>query len=107
MISEPRRGGHSVRDAAADPRRRSLAGGLLAFPLELDDYVVSTFNAGIGNTTLPLYIYSAIKFGVSPEINAISTIIVALTAVAIFLAWRFGRLRGAEPRSQLADEAAA
>jgi len=74
----------------------------------IDDYVVSTFNAGIGNTTLPLYIYSAIKFGVSPAINAISTIIVALTAVAIFLAWRFGRLSGAEPQSAgSADQAAA
>jgi ABC-type spermidine/putrescine transport system permease subunit II len=55
---------------------------------------VSTFNAGIGDTTLPLYIYSAIKFGVSPEINAISTIIVAVTAIAILVAWRVGPLRG-------------
>jgi spermidine/putrescine transport system permease protein len=68
-----------------------VAGALLAFSLSFDDYVVSTFNAGIGDTTLPLYIYSAIKFGVSPEINAISTIIVAVTAVAIFAAWRVGR----------------
>jgi ABC-type spermidine/putrescine transport system permease subunit II len=65
-----------------------MAGALLAFSLSFDDYVVSTFNAGIGDTTLPLYIYSAIKFGVSPEINAISTIIVAITAIAILGAWR-------------------
>jgi spermidine/putrescine transport system permease protein len=71
-----------------------VAGALLAFSLSFDDYVVSTFNAGIGDTTLPLYIYSAIKFGVSPEINAISTIIVAITAVAILVAWRVGPLRG-------------
>jgi spermidine/putrescine transport system permease protein len=71
-----------------------LAGALLAFALSFDDYVVTVFNAGIGTTTLPLYIYSAIKFGVSPEINAISTIIVAITAIALFLAWRFGRLGG-------------
>ena len=71
-----------------------------------DDYVVTTFNAGVGSSTLPLYIYSKIKFGVTPEINAISTIIVAVTAVAILLAWRLGRLGGAEPRA-LADEAAA
>jgi spermidine/putrescine transport system permease protein len=75
-----------------------LAGGLLALSLSIDDYVVSTFNAGVGNTTLPLYIYSAIKFGVSPAINAISTIIVAITAVAILLAWRFGKLGGVEPQ---------
>ena len=58
----------------------------MALSLSIDDYVVSAFNAGIGNTTLPLYIYSAIKFGVSPEINAISTIVVAVTAVAILVA---------------------
>ena len=50
---------------------------MLAFALSFDDLVVTTFNAGVGSTTLPLYIYSAIKFGVTPEINAISTIIVA------------------------------
>ena len=71
-----------------------VAGALLALSLSIDDYVVSTFNAGIGNTTLPLYIYSAIKFGVSPEINAISTIVVAFTALAILFAWRVGTFRG-------------
>ncbi|HEY4634608.1 MAG TPA: ABC transporter permease, partial [Candidatus Limnocylindrales bacterium] len=70
-----------------------VAGALLALSLSIDDYVVTAFNAGIGNTTLPLYIYSAIKFGVSPEINAISTIIVAITAVAILAAWRVGSRR--------------
>jgi spermidine/putrescine transport system permease protein len=74
-----------------------VAGALLALSLSIDDYVVSAFNAGIGTTTLPLYIYSAIKFGVSPEINAISTIVVALTATAILIAWRVGAFR-AEPQ---------
>ena len=73
-----------------------VAGALLALSLSIDDYVVSAFNAGIGSTTLPLYIYSAIKFGVSPEINAISTIVVALTAIAILVAWRIGAFRGEE-----------
>ena len=45
---------------------------------------------------LPLYIYSKIRFGVTPEINAISTIIVAVTAVAVLIAWRTGSLRGRE-----------
>jgi spermidine/putrescine transport system permease protein len=71
-----------------------VAGGLLAFSLSIDDYVVSAFNAGIGSTTLPLYIYSAIKFGVSPEINAISTIVVAITALSIIVAWRLGTFTG-------------
>jgi len=67
-----------------------LAGALLAFSLSFDDYVVTTFNAGVGSSTLPLYIYGKIKFGITPEINAISTIVVALTAIAILVAWRVG-----------------
>ena len=53
---------------------------------------MTTFNAGVGSSTLPLYIYGKIKFGVTPEINAISTIIVAVTAVAILIAWRARRV---------------
>ena len=67
--------------------------------------LVTAFNAGIGSTTLPLYIYSAIKFGVSPEINAISTIVVALTALALLVAWRLGAFRTEEPR--IVDDAEA
>ena len=83
-----------------------LAGGLLAFSLSFDDYVVTTFNAGVGSSTLPLYIYGKIKFGVTPEINAISTIIVAVTAIAILIAWRAGAF-DTGPRQPVADEAAA
>ncbi len=75
-----------------------LAGALLAFSLSFDDYVVSTFNSGVGSSTLPLYIYGKIKFGVTPEINAISTIVVALTAVAILVAWRAGAFSPATER---------
>ena len=84
------------------------AGAMLAFALSFDDYVITTFNAGVGSSTLPLYIYGKIKFGVTPEINAISTIIVAVTAVAILLAWRFGRLGGVDRRALAAvpEEAA-
>ncbi|MBI3747235.1 MAG: putrescine ABC transporter permease PotI, partial [Chloroflexi bacterium] len=71
----------------------------LAFALSFDDLVITTFNAGVGSSTLPLYIYSKIRFGVTPEINAISAIIVAVTAIAVFLAWRFGTL-GGERRTQ-------
>lgn len=72
-----------------------LAGALLAFSLSFDDYVVTTFNSGVGTSTLPLYIYGKVKFGVTPEINAISTIIVALVAVAILIAWRLGAFQDA------------
>lgn len=70
-----------------------LSGALLAFALSFDDYVVSTFNAGVGSSTLPLYIYGKVKFGVTPEINAISTVIVAVTAVVVLAAWRIGQRR--------------
>ncbi len=69
------------------------AGALLAFALSFDDYVVTTFNAGVGSSTLPLFIYGKIRFGITPEINAISTIIVAVTAVVILVAWRVGSFR--------------
>jgi spermidine/putrescine transport system permease protein len=76
------------------------AGALIAFALSFDDLIITSFNAGVGSSTLPLYIYSRIRFGVTPEINAISTIIVAGTAILILVALRFGargRARGREP----------
>jgi ABC-type spermidine/putrescine transport system permease subunit II len=69
------------------------AGAMLAFALSFDDLIVTAFNAGPGSSTLPLYLYSRIKFGVTPEINAISTLIVGVTGVAILIAWRFGQTR--------------
>jgi len=71
-----------------------FAGAMLAFALSFDDVVVTSFNAGPGATTLPVAIYSSIKFGVSPQINAISTIIVATVAVALLIGWRLGAFRG-------------
>lgn len=56
-----------------------LAGGMLAFTLSFDDFVITFFNAGVGATTLPLKIYSMLKFGVTPEINAISTLMLVIT----------------------------
>ena len=79
-----------------------VSGALLAFALSFDDYVVSTFNAGVGSSTLPLYIYGKVKFGVTPEINAISTIIVAVTAVVILAAWRVSARRDAQTKAALA-----
>jgi len=56
-----------------------IAGALLAFTLSLDDFVVTRFTAGPGSTTLPLFVYGMIKFGVNPSINAISTLIVCVS----------------------------
>jgi spermidine/putrescine transport system permease protein len=71
------------------------AGAMLAFALSFDDLVVTSFNAGVGSTTLPINIYSAIRFGVTPQINAISTIIVAVVSVILLIAWRLGAFRNA------------
>jgi spermidine/putrescine transport system permease protein len=78
------------------------AGAMLAFALSFDDLVVTSFNYGVGSATLPIYIYSSIKFGVTPQINAISTIIVAVVSIALFIAWRLGAFR--QERASLAVE---
>jgi putrescine transport system permease protein len=72
------------------------AGWLLAFTLSLDDLVIANFTAGPGNTTLPMRIYSQVRLGVTPEVNAISTVfIVAITAVvltaSLAMKWQQGR----------------
>jgi len=53
-----------------------IAGAMLAFTLSLDDFVVSFFTTGPGATTLPILIYSSVKRGITPDINALSTLIV-------------------------------
>ncbi|ALK10559.1 ABC transporter permease [Blastochloris viridis] len=60
-----------------------IAGWLLAFTLSLDDLVIASFTSGPGATTLPIQIYSAVRLGVSPEINAASTILIAVITVAV------------------------
>ena len=67
----------------------ALAGGwLLAFTLSVDDVVVSQFVTGPGTTTLPIEVFSSVRLGVSPEINALGSIIVAVVAVVILAAAR-------------------
>ncbi len=65
-----------------------VAGWLMSFTLSIDDFVVTFFVAGVGVTTLPLQIYSMIKVAVSPEVNAVSTLLMALTLTLIALASR-------------------
>lgn len=65
-----------------------VAGALLVFTLSIDDYVISSFVAGVGATTLPIQIYSMLKVGVTPEVNAVSTLLLLLTVVLIAVAQR-------------------
>jgi spermidine/putrescine transport system permease protein len=66
-----------------------VSGALLAFTLSLDDFVITFFVAGPGSTTLPVQVYSMIKFGVTPEVNAISTLMffgsTLLVVISLFL----------------------
>lgn len=60
-----------------------IAGALLAFTLSLDDFVISFFTSGVGSTTLPIFVYGLLKLTVTPEINAISTLILIASTVLI------------------------
>ena len=62
-----------------------VAGALLAFTLSLDDFVITFFVAGPGSTTLPIRVYSMIKFGVTPEVNAISTLLLVGSTLLVVI----------------------
>lgn len=62
-----------------------IAGGLLAFTLSLDDFVITFFVVGPGATTLPVYVYSMMKFGSPPLINALSTLLLCFTAIVTII----------------------
>jgi putrescine transport system permease protein len=70
-----------------------VAGFLLAFTLSLDDLVIASFTAGPGSTTLPMRVYSQVRLGVSPEINAISTLMLAAVAIVLLCVAALTRAR--------------
>lgn len=72
-----------------------VAGALMAFTLSIDDFVITFFTAGVGSSTLPLQIYTMVKISVTPEVNAVSTLLMLLTLALILTASRLspGALR--------------
>ncbi|WP_230460333.1 ABC transporter permease subunit [Sansalvadorimonas verongulae] len=60
---------------------------LLSFTLSLDDLVISSFVAGPGSTTLPMVVFSSVRLGVSPKVNALATLIILCVSLAAFIAW--------------------
>ncbi len=78
-----------------------LAGGLLAFTFSFDDFITSFFVSGAGTTTLPLRIFSSLRFGVSPVVNATAVMILVLTLAAIVIAYLVLR-RTAQTRREAA-----
>ena len=62
---------------------------LLSFTLSLDDLVIASFVSGPGSTTLPMVVFSSVRLGVSPKVNALATLIILCVSLAAFLAWWF------------------
>ncbi|MEL1086459.1 MULTISPECIES: ABC transporter permease subunit [Pseudomonas] len=67
------------------------AGGMMSFALSLDDLVLASFVSGPGSTTLPMEVFSAVRLGVKPEINAVASLILLAVSLVTFLVWYFGR----------------
>ncbi len=68
-----------------------ISGWLLSFTLSLDDLVIASFVSGPGASTLPMVIFSKVRLGVTPEINALATLIVVVVAIGISISWYFMR----------------
>lgn len=70
-----------------------LAGGLLAFTLSVDEFIIAFFNSGSGqaSTTLPMQIYAMIRFGVTPEINALATLVMLVSITALLASQRLNK----------------
>lgn len=64
-----------------------LSGWLLAFTLSLDDLVIASFTSGPDSTTLPMKIFSSVRMGINPEINALATLMIGFVTLAALLAW--------------------
>jgi putrescine transport system permease protein len=81
-----------------------VAGWMLAFTLSLDDLVIASFTSGPGATTLPMKIYSQVRLGVTPEINAVCTLLIAVVTVGVIAASIVNKRREVQRRR---DEQAA
>ncbi|ACA85427.1 ABC transporter permease subunit [Shewanella woodyi] len=68
-----------------------MAGWLLSFSLSLDDLVIASFASGPGATTLPMVVFSSVRMGVSPKINALATLIILTVSLIAFISWYFAR----------------
>ncbi|MBB3269210.1 MULTISPECIES: ABC transporter permease subunit [Pseudomonas] len=67
------------------------AGGMMSFALSLDDLVLASFVSGPGSTTLPMEVFSAVRLGVKPEINAVASLILLSVSLVTFFVWYFSR----------------
>ena len=82
------------------------AGGMMSFALSLDDLVLASFVSGPGSTTLPMEVFSAVRMGVKPEINAVASLVLLSVSLFTFFAWYFSR-RAEERRKRAIQQAMA
>ncbi|TFB40043.1 ABC transporter permease subunit [Pseudomonas sp. F01002] len=80
------------------------AGGMMSFALSLDDLVLASFVSGPGSTTLPMEVFSAVRLGVKPEINAVASLILLAVSLMTFFVWFFSR-RAEESRKRAIQQA--
>ena len=80
------------------------AGAMMSFALSLDDLVLASFVSGPGSTTLPMEVFSAVRLGVKPEINAVASLILLAVSLVTFLVWFFSR-RAEEHRKKAIQQA--
>ncbi|PYB80082.1 putrescine ABC transporter permease PotI [Pseudomonas sp. LB-090624] len=80
------------------------AGGMMSFALSLDDLVLASFVSGPGSTTLPMEVFSAVRLGVKPEINAVASLILLSVSLVTFFVWFFSR-RAEERRRKAIQQA--
>jgi len=80
------------------------AGGMMSFALSLDDLVLASFVSGPGSTTLPMEVFSAVRLGVKPEINAVASLILLSVSLVTFFVWFFSR-RAEENRRRAIQQA--
>ena len=71
-----------------------IAGALVAFTLSIDEFVIAFFNSGPTSATFPIRVYAMIRFGVTPVINAVAAIVMAVSLVTIVVALRLTRPKG-------------
>ncbi len=102
----------AARDLYASPRAAFLkvtlpllapgiaSGAILAFIISLDDFVISAMVSGAGSATLPVHIYGMVRHGATPAINAISTLLLAVSIVLVMVSMRLGGLRAAGKTSE-------
>ncbi len=74
-----------------------LAGAMLAFIISIDDFIITLMVAEAGSTTLPLYIYGMVRIGITPEVNAVSTVLLAISVLCVSASYLLGRRAQHDP----------